>query len=280
MALYGIVADIHGNLEALCEAVGFLLEERGVDHIVCLGDIVGYNAEPDACVELMQELSTDIVAGNHDLIAARLLGFERCADRPAFALRRTREVLSEASLRALTALPRRRVLEDEIVLVHGGFRDVCQYVTTPARVEENHALMVREIPRARVCFFGHTHDQKVWEIHKGVASEREPGEEVDLSGSDRVYFVNPGSIDASRKDDGEKLAELAVFDSSRRTASFHRVPYNHERVEQLASCFGYRMTPLEERIQRTARMLMRGKDRVLARIHGRLPFLMQSGNQS
>jgi predicted phosphodiesterase len=279
MALYGIVADIHGNLEALCEAAGFLLEERGVDHIVCLGDIVGYNAEPDACVDLVKELSTDTVAGNHDLIAAGLLGFERCAAKPAFALQRTREVLSEASLRALLALPPRRVVEDDIVLVHGGFHDVCQYVTTPARVEENHALMVRELPRARICFFGHTHDQKVYEIHKGAASERALGEDVDLSGSDRAFFINPGSIDAARKD-GEKVAELAVFDSSRRTVSFHSVPYNHERVERLASRCGYRMTPLEERIHRAARLLARGKERVLARLHRRLPFLLQAGNAS
>ena len=280
MALYGIVADIHGNLEALCEAVGFLLEDQGVHHIVCLGDIVGYNAEPDACVELIQEVSMDTVAGNHDLIAAGLLGFERCADRPAFALRRTREVLSDATLQKLMGLPHRRVIEDEIVLVHAGFRDVCQYVTTSARVEENHDMMVREIPRARVCFFGHTHTRKVWEIHKGAASELEPGEEVDLSGSDRAYFVNPGSIDASRKEDGERFAEVAVFDSSRRTVSFHRVPYNHERVEQLASSGGYRMTPFEERIHRATRRLMRGKDRVLARLQGRLPLLLQSGDPS
>jgi predicted phosphodiesterase len=277
MALYGIVSDIHGNLEALCEAVGFLVEERGVDSIVCLGDLVGYNAEPDACVQMVQDLCTDVVVGNHDLIAVGALGYERCADRPAFSLRRTREVLGEKSRLALEALPLRRIIEDEIVLVHGGFRDICQYVTPPARVEENHALMLRAIPRARVCFFGHTHEQKLYEIHKGAARERALGEGVDLSAADRAFFINPGSIDAARKE-GQKQAEFAVFDSSRRTVSFHRVPYDHERVEQSAVSHGYRMTPLEERIHRVARVLRRGGGRAITRLRLRLSLLSETGS--
>ena len=274
MVLYGIVSDIHGNLEAFCTAVAFLLPRR-VDRILCLGDIVGYNAEPDACVKLLEELQAESVAGNHDLIAAGTLGFERCADRPAFALRRTRQVLNEESRRALEALPHRRVYEDEIVLVHGGVLDVCQYVSTPVRVQENHALMIREIPRARICFFGHTHAQKLYEIHKGVASEQAVGEGVELSGPGRTFFVNPGSIDAARKD-GEKLAEFAVFDSTRRIVSFYRIPYDHERVERSAAQRGYRMSLAEEQIQRAARVARRGKGYAWKRLCRVFPFLTKA----
>jgi predicted phosphodiesterase len=278
MAFYGIVSDIHGNLQALQAALKFLLEEREVDAILCLGDLVGYNAAPDACVELLQRLPVLSVAGNHDLIAVGALDSERAAVRAAFALRRTRKVLSEASRQVLAALPLRRVIEDEILLIHGGLGDVCQYVTTPARVEENHARMLRELPRARICFFGHTHEQKLYEIEKGAAVERAPGQEVVLDGPGRTFFVNPGSLDAARKN-GDKQAELALFDSSRRTLSFHRLAYDHERSERSAVEQGYRMTPMDERLYRAGRTLLRGKRRALAELRRILPFLEQASRR-
>src|SRR5262245_57782429 len=145
MALYGIVSDIHGNLEAL-SAAAELLAARGVDRILCLGDIVGYNADADACVRAIEQLGAEAVAGNHDLIAAGALGAERCSDKAAFALRRTRAALAEESRRALLALPQRRVVEGELVLMHGGVLDVSEYVASEARVEENHALLRRIHP--------------------------------------------------------------------------------------------------------------------------------------
>jgi predicted phosphodiesterase len=268
MALYGIVSDIHGNLDAFCAAVGFVVE-HGVERIYCLGDIVGYNADPNACVSMVRALSIDCVAGNHDLIAIRALGFERCAPKPAHALRRTRRVIDEVSRRDLAALPSRRLVEDDIVLVHGGFDDVCQYVTTPRRVEENYVKMTQAIPRATICFFGHTHVQKVYEVHKGVGREIGIAQhgarsaEVPLSGPGRAFFINPGSIDAARKDD-DKLAELAIFDSCRRVVTFHRIPYDHMSVEQRAVDDGYRMTPNEVWMQRLGSIVARTKRNVLS----------------
>ena len=95
MARYGLLADVHGNYEAL-EAVLAHLRARGVERYACLGDIVGYNADAERCVALVRGHGMEAVAGNHDLIAIGRLGFERCGRRPAHALRRTREVLREA----------------------------------------------------------------------------------------------------------------------------------------------------------------------------------------
>lgn len=276
MALYGIVSDIHGNLQAFRAAADFLLQERGVDRIVCLGDIVGYNADPDACVELTRELAIDAVAGNHDLVAVGALGLARCALRPRVALQQTRRVLSDASRRALSLLPCRRVIEGDVVLVHGGFHDVFQYVTTPERVEENHALMARELPGARICFFGHTHEQALYEIHKGVAVERPAGETVSVDRHGRTFFINPGSVDAARRE-GERQAEVAVFDSSRRTVSFHRIPYDHAGSEQAAVAHGYRMGAAEESLRRAARTLERRGSAVLRHLRRALPTLTGSG---
>jgi predicted phosphodiesterase len=260
MARFGIISDIHGNLEALRACVRFLMGERGAEQLLCPGDIVGYNAEPDACVDTLLGLSTQAVAGNHDLIAVGELGFERCAVRPAYALRRTRKALRESTRHALRALPAVRTVEDDIVLVHGGFRDVCQYVTRPAQILENAAWMRSELPRASVCFFGHTHEQRFFEIEGGSVIERAPDSdvEIELGGRGCTYFINPGSVDAARRSD-DRRAECALFDSERRTVSFHLVPYDHAHEEHLARKAGYRMSPAEERVRLAARNLSRKK---------------------
>ena len=76
MARYGVVAGIHGNREALAAAFA-ALEARGVSRIVCLGDIVGYNADPDECVEAVRRRGIVGIAGNHELIGLGKLGFQR-----------------------------------------------------------------------------------------------------------------------------------------------------------------------------------------------------------
>jgi predicted phosphodiesterase len=267
MALYGIVSDIHGNLEALAAAVTFL-QERGVERILCLGDIVGYNADPDACVSAVLGLGMESVAGNHDVIATGAMGLARCSDKAAHALKRTRRTLSGASRKALAALPLRRIVDDELVLFHGGFLDVCEYMTTEGRIEKNEAHVRRRHPRARICFFGHTHVQRLYEVHRGVANARPPEGRIALDGRGRIYFVNPGSVDAARRS-GERTAELAVLDASRGAISFHDVPYDHGRAEQRAVEEGYRMSWVDERLHGAAATFRRCAGRVQAAL--RLP---------
>lgn len=265
MARYGIVSDIHGNLSALRATVRFLVEEASVGQIVCLGDIVGYNAEPDACVEELGALGIESVIGNHDLIATGGLGLERCAVRPAFALRRTREVLGAASRSALLGLPSHLVLEGEAALFHGGFRDVCEYVTSPSRALANAALARAEVPGVQLCFFGHTHEQRVFLIERGCAWEEPARAEVDVSKAGRVVMINPGSVDGARNE-GARRARAAVFDSDRRVVSFHAIPYDHAAEERRAVEGGYRMGPIEERIRAALRTFARRKGGVLRRL--------------
>jgi predicted phosphodiesterase len=266
MARYGIVSDIHGNLEALLSALAFL-DARGVDRILCLGDIVGYNADPEACLRVVEARGILAIAGNHDLIAARALGLDRCSDKAAFALRRTRARISEATRRALLALPRTRIVDDEILLIHGGVADVCQYIRDAGRVEENHALMQRIAPHARICLFGHTHAQALYEVRRGAAVARPIGEAAISLGGGRAFFANPGSIDAARRA-GDPSAELAILDLSRRTLSFHRVPYDHGRAERRAADGGYRMRWSDARIQHAARALRGGTRRFWSTLGG------------
>jgi len=245
MALYGIVADIHGNREALAAALA-ALERRGAERLLCLGDVVGYNADPDECAAMLERRGALAIAGNHDLIALERLDFSRCSDKARHALKRTRRALARATRDYLAALPPARTLEGGIVLVHGGVRDVQQYMIGAGLIRQNAAYLREDFPGARVCFFGHSHEQKVYEITAGGVEEVAIDGQVSLR-KENTYFVNPGSVDASRKN-RHKLAECALFDSAFGTVQFLRVRYDAAATEAKAAAFGYRIDPLTDRL--------------------------------
>jgi predicted phosphodiesterase len=242
MATYGVLGDIHGNLEAL-RAVLDALDARGARELLCVGDIVGYNADPDECVALLRSRSVKVIAGNHDLIATRRLGFERCSNQARYALERTRRRISPETAAWLGSLPDRLLIEGRTVLVHGGVRDVQLYMKTAQLVARNAELLRLDFPSARICFFGHSHAQKVYEVDAGV-TERE----LTVGGLDRgkLYFVNAGSVDAQRKPQ-DKLAECAIFDTGAWSIEFLRVPYAAAATEAKAAVGGYRIPPIIDR---------------------------------
>jgi diadenosine tetraphosphatase ApaH/serine/threonine PP2A family protein phosphatase len=210
-----------------------------------VGDLVGYNADPDDCVEILRRRGAVAIAGNHDLIGTGLLGFERCSNKAMHALKRTRRHISARTSEYLRALPSHLVLEGRVLLTHGGVRDVQQYMTQPKHILENLAYLREDFPGTRICFFGHTHEQRVFEV-VGEAVRSVPPSVVDLC-SRREYFVNPGSVDASRKH-LTKLAEYMVFDSETLTADFARVPYDERSTEARAASAGYRLDPWRDRL--------------------------------
>jgi predicted phosphodiesterase len=237
MARYGILADVHGNLEALRAALAFL-QASGVQGFFCLGDVVGYNADPDACVSEVRDRSMAAVAGNHDLIAIGRLGLDRCARKAAYALRRTRRALQPPSAAFLATLGTRKTIAGGIVLIHGGVDDVELYMRTPAQVAHNARLLHASFPEARVCFHGHTHEAAAWDVRAGVAVPRPAVGTMRLP-HDATCFVNPGAVDSARKQEPGH-AECAVFDTEAWTVEFARVPYDHEAAERKARRQGYR----------------------------------------
>jgi predicted phosphodiesterase len=265
MARYGVLGDIHGNREAL-EAVLRALEERGIGQFLCVGDIIGYNADPDECVAMLRCRSTVSIAGNHELIGLGRLDFRRCSNNAEYALRRTRRTLGGEAAAWLAGLPANHVLEERVVLVHGGVRDVQQYMTTPAHVARDAALLREDFPQARVCFFGHSHKQKLYEVQAEGAAEIAAGGEVVLERG-RTYFINPGSVDAARKSE-HKLAECAIFDSDAWSVQFLRVPYHCAASEAKAAVFGYRIGPWTDRLYSLRKRLARRLGRLVpARRH-------------
>ena len=258
MAIYGVLGDIHGNREALQAALARLDAQR-VERIVCVGDLVGYNADPDSCVAILRERGALSIAGNHDLIGTGRLGFERCSNKAMHSLKRTRRALAPATAAYLEELPSHLVLEGRILLTHGGVRDVQQYMTKPHHLLENLAYLRHDFPGVRVCFFGHTHEQKVFAIDDGrvaepYAAQIQSGAAVPLEG-DVDYFINPGSVDASRKR-AHKRAELAVFDSGAMAVRFATTPYDDLETEERAAAAGYRIDRWRDRLYDVQRRLI------------------------
>jgi len=235
-----VVADIHANRPALV-AVLDEARRRGADRLVVLGDVVGYHAEPDACVELLAAWPVEGVCGNHDLGA---LGVpDRYAGRAAAALQVwTAAHLSAASHAYLAAWPRRRALSWAFA-VHGTFthpESVVGYVT-PTTAARNIDAMVTT--GHRLGLFGHSH---VPAIHV-----RDEADRVGLAPGPVALprrapaILNPGSVGQPR--DGDPRASFMLFDPEAVTMALVRVPYDIEatiralRVAGLDEAIGQRL---------------------------------------
>lgn len=264
MARYGIVADIHANLEALTVVLA-ALDARRVDRVVCLGDIVGYNANPNECAAIVAARGIASIAGNHDLISVNRLGLDRCSNKAAYALRRTRRAITSPTQRFLESLPPDCVHENRFAVVHGGVRDVQSYVRKPEHVSENVALLRAAHPGVGICFYGHTHEPSVFAAADDGTIEAIPVDTAARLDTDRVWFVNPGSVDASRKRE-HKFAEYAVFDTESLAIEFARLPYDDAATEEKSLRGGYRIGPLTDRVytvRRRARAAVRKARRIL-----------------
>jgi predicted phosphodiesterase len=253
MSLYGVLADIHGNREALEAALG-ALERRGARRLLCLGDIVGRNADPDECAALLRARRALAIAGNHDLIGTGRLGFEHCSNREIYSLKRTRRELGHDTAAWLAALPAHLALERDVVAVHGGVRDVRRQMSGEADIRENAEWLRADFPGARLCLFGRSDEQKVYEVHDGVVEL--PLEDKLLLNREKLYFISPGSVDASGKG-GEKLAECALLDTLDWSVEFLRVRYDSAASEAKAAVFGYRIGPWTDRFYSLRRRIAR-----------------------
>jgi predicted phosphodiesterase len=252
MARYGVLADIHGNREALEAALG-ALDRRDVRRLLCLGDIVGYNADPDECADMLRRRGALAIAGNHDLIGTGHMGFERCSNNAAYALRRTRRLLGAQTAEWLESLPSRLAVDRDVVLVHGGVRDVQLYMKTDAQIRQNAEFLRADFPGARLCFFGHSHEQRVFEVFSEIKILQADG--TVLLNREKLYLVNPGSVDAQRKN-GDKQAEFAILDTLDWSVEFMRVRYDSAATEAKAAVYGYRIGPWTNRFYSLRRRLL------------------------
>lgn len=215
-----ILSDLHGNLEAL-EAV--LAHAEGLyDRILCLGDLVGYGAEPNAIVDWTRKNAAAIVRGNHDKAGAGLDDLETFSPLARASALWTRTVLTPESRAYLERLPRGPLPYEGTDLVHGSPADEDEYL-----ISTEDALPLRAYLGAQVTFFGHTHVQGGFLLAQRAAMRIPPAGVLQI---ERKYFylVNPGSVGQPR--DGDPRAAYALWSPEERTVEYRRAAYDVDRA--------------------------------------------------
>jgi diadenosine tetraphosphatase ApaH/serine/threonine PP2A family protein phosphatase len=217
-----VLSDVHANLEALSAVLRAVGLEKP-DAIVCLGDLVGYNADPEACVSAVLDRAAASVRGNHDKAVAGLMGLEWFNPTAAEAARWTRRTMGSETLGRLARLPAGPVeMPGGVLLCHGTPYDEDEYLVSEADVAASFRALERDHPATRWCLHGHTHAPLAIEL-RGGRCRRLAGGPVRLEASGR-YLLNPGSVGQPR--DGNPRASFGILDTSRGAWRVVRVPYD------------------------------------------------------
>lgn len=230
MPRIAVISDIHGNLEAL-QAVFKSIEADHVDITVHLGDLVGYNADPKECVQLLKAKGAVSVLGNHDLAILEpkmAKGFNVLAHA---AITYAQQQLTASETRYLQSMPRVEVLWDKYLLCHGSPESIESYLLNLFQAKRIFNLLRKRYAGLSFCFFGHTHVQKLWicDERGKVSSPSELPDQFVLQ-SEHSYLINPGSVGQPRQHDSR--ARYLIFDTDRMFLNFRAVPYDIEKTQK------------------------------------------------
>jgi predicted phosphodiesterase len=222
--LVAVLSDIHANRHAF-EAVLASARKIGVDEFWCLGDIVGYGAEPDDCVALAEQHMDLCLAGNHDLAVTGELPMHEFSPGAAIAARWTQEVISAESLAFLESL-RPSAEHAGVALYHGSPRDpIWEYVVSALLAE-----LCLDAFDEQIGLIGHSHVAlSFWRPEHGIATgePRRGGHQLDVSPG--RWLLNPGSVGQPR--DGDPRAAWMLLDLDARTARWMRTEYDIEGAQ-------------------------------------------------
>jgi diadenosine tetraphosphatase ApaH/serine/threonine PP2A family protein phosphatase len=213
---YAILSDIHSNLEAL-EAVLEDMEGQSIDSVLSTGDIVGYGADPVACVRRIRGLSPRIVAGNHDWAVAGTLSLDFFNPYARDAIEWTQRALDEDAISWLRRLP----LVDRtgpITLVHSTLASPESFDYLLTAYDAHLSLEVLETP---VCFVGHSHVPVTFARNGTLSFSFASHIPIDPNAR---AIVNAGSVGQPR--DGNPHASYGVYDEEARMVEVRRVPYD------------------------------------------------------
>ncbi|HEV2200713.1 MAG TPA: metallophosphoesterase family protein [Bryobacteraceae bacterium] len=217
---YLILSDIHGNLEAL-EAV--LADAEGYyDRVLCLGDLVGYGADPNAVVAWARENVAAIVRGNHDRVCIGLEPVDTYNAAAQASAHWTQAELTPAHRDYLERLPRGPLPYHGVDLVHGSPADEDEYLLSVIQVPGLQPFLERQ-----VTFFGHTHIQGGFLMARRGTRVLMPSVALTIE-PDYFYLVNPGSVGQPR--DRDPRAAYALYSPVERTVEFRRAAYDANRA--------------------------------------------------
>ncbi|HMH49106.1 MAG TPA: metallophosphoesterase family protein [Candidatus Acidoferrum sp.] len=214
---YAILSDIHGNLEAL-HAVLAHADSRA-EAVLVLGDIVGYGADPQACLERVAERADAVVAGNHEHGVVGMLDLGWFNDRARMALEWTRGQLDDDHLAWLRTRPL-TVEIDDATLVHASPDQPAEW---DYLLSAEDGFDVFGAFATRLCFVGHSHRPAAWSVGSSGRAHEPGTHEIDLEAG-RRYVINVGSVGQPR--DRDSRASYALWDLDARRVTIERVPYD------------------------------------------------------
>lgn len=213
-----IISDIHANLEAL-RAILNHARDAGAGEIVCLGDVVGYNADPGACVaEIRDHPDTRCLLGNHDAMAVGSGPLGGITEQARLAMIWTRENLSDADKAWLAGLPL-TLVDPDVTYCHASLEAPTAWRYVQSALDAARHFAYQE---TRVGFIGHSHMVFAWR-EDGDRLERLLDSALDTSAGDR-WLISVGSVGQPR--DGDPRAGYVLFDHESGRATQHRVDYD------------------------------------------------------
>jgi predicted phosphodiesterase len=221
---YGLISDIHANLEAL-EAVLAALQNESVDQILCLGDVIGYGPNPNECVKLVQQHAAICLIGNHDEASLGRVDLDLFNYMARQAIEWTTGQLSEEAKQFLLSLL--------YMKNYGNFMIVHASPDEPRRW--NYILNLEDAARGfeafseRVCFIGHSHTP--WVIPLQPDGRMRVLHDYPLAIKDDCrYLINIGSVGQPR--DRNPDAAFGIFDSDPPRYTLKRVPYDVAKTQK------------------------------------------------
>lgn len=221
----GIISDIHGNFAAL-EAVLKQLDDEGVDQIICCGDVVGYGARPNECVDKVRERNIPTIAGNHDHAALLLTDITNFNEIAKTAVLWTKNVLTEENSEWLRQLPLTlRHRENNAFYVHASPKEPGEwnYILTMGEARTNFNYFSEQI-----CFIGHSHQPFIIENDEGnLACPTKP--EIEIRDG-RRYLINVGSVGQPR--DRNWRSCYVIVDFEKKKLEIKRCDYDLEASQK------------------------------------------------
>lgn len=229
MPTFALISDIHGNLEALL-AVLESVSRAPVDHVVCLGDVVGYGPDPAACVELVADACDAVVIGNHEQAVLDDDAMTRFSASARVGIEHSRSTLSPGHLAIIRSWPERAEIAG-LAVTHGSFgRDANEYIH-----DRSAAARSFRACEAEFSAFGHTHVPSLFSAPVGrdvadmfVRAAQVVGGPVMALPTCHRHMINPGSVGQPR--DGNPDAAWALLDTAARTLQVRRVAYDAAAV--------------------------------------------------
>ena len=233
---FGIISDIHGNLVAL-EAVLQALSDENIDRLICLGDVVGYGPQPEACLDLIAEHDAITIAGNHEEALCRPEVAARFNDNARIAIEWTRAKLIATRpdlMRVVANLPGMAYFGETIMCVH----DTPAPGAPPYLLDGYAAATAFAGVDVPICFVGHTHVPVAFHRTESQLVETFRPENVLECEIDTAtqWIINPGAVGQPR--DGDVRAASAVLDLDAGRLKWIRVAYDIAEAQHRAESAG------------------------------------------